>query len=141
MRICKVCGQPYATSGYKYCENCKDKAYQALAEYHKKKNRREVRTICMDCGGSIEKPYKNRRRCFACQIQANKESKQRYEDKQKEKKASRYRPFYIVKSEFGSGSRMPSITEATRKAKELGISYAEYIAICKEENNHDSRNN
>ncbi len=82
----------------------------------------------MDCGGSIENPYKNRRRCFACQIQANKESQRRYVEKHKAKKATKYRPFYITKSEFGSGSKMPSIAEATRKAKELGISYAEYIA-------------
>lgn len=128
MRICKVCGQPYTTSGYKYCSKCKDKAYQALVDYHNKKNRREVRTICMDCGGSIEKPYKNRKRCYECQARANKESQKRYVDRHKTKEATKYRPFYITKSDFGSGSRMPSITEATRKAAELGISYAEYIA-------------
>lgn len=128
MRICKLCSQPYTTSGYKYCDDCKDKAYQALVEYHKKKNSPGLRTVCIDCGNSIEQPYKNRKRCFTCQKEANRQAKQRYFDKQKEKKSTKYRPFYITRSEFGSGSRMPSITEATRKAKELGISYAEYIA-------------
>lgn len=129
MRVCKVCGQSYTTSGYKYCsDKCRDAAYKEIMKVHNAKNSPGCLTICIDCGKDIEVPHSNRKRCFACQKEANRQSQRKYVERYKAKTATRYRPFFITKSSFGERSKMPSIAEANRKANELGISYAEYIA-------------
>lgn len=129
MKICKFCGKEYMTAGYKYCsDKCRDAAYKEIMKVHNTKNSPGCLTICIDCGKDIEKPYKNRKRCFACQKEANRQSQRKYVERYKAKTATKYRPFFITKSSFGERSKMPSIAEANRKANELGISYAEYIA-------------
>lgn len=125
IRICQQCGKEYEGNSYKFCSSECYAITAAATRRAKNPPKTTVPTICCDCQKPIEKPDYRRIRCSACQTKKNHQVMLANREKQKLKRNELY---VSKKSVLGSKSKMSDIVKINTLARELHMSYGEYMA-------------